>query len=87
MQVEFQEYNTFFTTNKTGETIELAVMDTFEYEHKNYVVGALIEDEAIREGGMFIFYLKEIGEEIKVEKITDSGKYNEIAKAYMEMEE
>ena len=62
-------------------------MDEFEYEHKNYVVGALIEDDTINEEGLFIFRVKEMGEEIKVEKISNSTEYQKIAQAYMEMEE
>ena len=44
MQEEFKEYVTFTTTNREGNEIEMAIVDEFEYEHKNYVVGALIED-------------------------------------------
>lgn len=87
MQEEFKEYVTFTTTNKEGNEIEMAVMDEFEYEHKNYVVGALIEDDTINEEGLFIFRVKEMGEEIKVEKISNSTEYQKIAQAYMEMEE
>lgn len=87
MQEEFKEYTTFITTNKEGCEIEMAVMDEFEFEHKNYVVGALIEDNTINEGGLFIFRVREAGEEIKVEKITNSTEYQKIAQAYMEMED
>ncbi len=85
MQEEIKEYNTFVTTNKEGEEIEMAVMDEFEYEHKNYVVGALIEDNTINEEGLFIFRVKEISDEIKVEKINNQEEYQKIAQAYMEM--
>ncbi len=87
MQEELKEYATFITTNKDGNEIEMAVMDEFEFEHKNYVVGALIEDDTIKDDGLFIFKVKEAGEEIKVEKITDAAAYQKIAQAYMEMEE
>lgn len=87
MQDEFKEYTTFTTTNKEGNEIEMAVMDEFEFEHKNYVVGALIEDNTINEDGLFIFRLKEMGEDIKVEKISNPTEYQKIAQAYMEMEE
>ena len=85
MQEEVREYNTFVTTNKEGVEIEMAVMDEFEFEHKNYVVGALIEDNTINEEGLFIFRVKEVGDEIKVEKITSQADYQKIAEAYMEM--
>ena len=86
MQEEVREYVTFTTTNKEGNEIEMAVMDEFEYEHKNYVVGALIENDSINEEGVFIFKLKEHGEEIEVEKISSQEEYQKIAQAYMEME-
>lgn len=87
MQKEFKEYNTFTTTNKEGDEIEMAVMDEFEFEHKNYVVGALIEGNTINEEGMFIFRIKEMEEDIKVEKISNQTEYQKIAQAYMEMED
>ena len=87
MQGEFKEYTTFVTTNREGQEIEMAVMDEFQFEHKNYVVGALIEEDTIKEDGLFIFRIKEAQEEIKVEKILDSAEYEKISKAYMEMED
>lgn len=87
MQEEMKEYATFTTTDKEGNEMEMAVMDEFEFEHKNYVVGALIEEDTIKEDGLFIFKVKEVGEEIKVEKITNPTEYQKIAQAYMEMEE
>jgi len=86
MQEEFKEYAIFTTTNKDGKEIEMAVMDEFEFEHKTYVVGALIEGDTINEDGLFIFKVKEMGEEIKVEKISNPTEYQKIAQAYMEME-
>lgn len=86
MQEEVREYVTFTTTNKEGHEIEMAVVDEFEYEHKNYVVGALVENDSIHEEGLFIFKLKEHGEEIEVEKISSQADYQKIAQAYMEME-
>ena len=87
MQEEFLEYNTFTTTNKDGNEIEMAIVDEFEFEHKHYVVGALIEENTINEDGFFIFRVKEMGEDIKVEKISNPTEYQKIAQAYMEMEE
>ena len=86
MQEEFKEYTTFTTTNKEGSEMEMAVMDEFEYEHKNYVVGALIEGDTVKEDGLFIFRIKEIGDEIKVEKISNAEEYQKIAQAYMELD-
>lgn len=86
MQEEMREYATFITTNKEGNEMEMAVVDEFEFEHKHYVVGALIEDDTINEEGLFIFKLIEAGEEITVEKISNPTEYQKIAEAYMEIE-
>ena len=86
MQEELKEYATFVTTNKEGNEIEMAVRDEFEFEHKNYVVGALVENDTVNEEGLFIFKLKEATDEIKVEKIANSDEYQKIAQAYMEMD-
>ena len=86
MQEEMREYATFMTTNKDGEEIEMAVIDEFEFEHKNYVVGALIEEDTVKEDGLFIFKVKEAKEDIIVEKISSQTDYQKIAQAYMEME-
>ena len=87
MQEEFKEYATFVTTNKDGNEIEMAVMDEFEFEHKNYVVGALIEGDTVNEEGFYIFRVKEMGDEIKTEKISNPTEYQKIAQAYMQLEE
>lgn len=86
MQEEVKEYITFTTTNKNGETVEMAVMDEFEFEHKNYVVGALIVDDVINEEGLYIYRVKTVGDDFTVEKITNQIDYQKIAQAYMEME-
>ena len=86
MQDEIREYVIFTTTNKEGNEIELAVVDEFEYEHKPYVVGALIEDDTVNEEALFIFKLKSANEEIIVEKISNPDDYQMIAQAYMEIE-
>lgn len=87
MQEEFKEYAIFTTTNKEGDEVEMAVMDEFEFEHENYVAGALIEDNTINEDGLFIFRIREMGDDFKVEKISNQAEYQKIAQAYMDMEE
>lgn len=81
---EFKEYITFTTTTKTGEEIELAVVDEFEFERKTYVVAALVEDDTIDEGSMFIYrsIIKE--DDFTVEKIEDAAEYERISEAYLE---
>lgn len=87
MSEEFKEFNTFIVTDKSGNEVELAVVDEFEYEHKSYVAGALIVDDAVSEDGVYIYRAKIVDEEIIAEKITDMEEYQKVSKAYMEMGE
>ena len=84
---DFQEYATFTVTNKDGEEDELAVVDEFDFEHKHYVVGALIEGDTINEDGLFIYKAKITEDDFTVEKIANKLDYEKISKAYMEMDE
>lgn len=87
MQDEIKEYAVFTTTNKDGETVEMAVVDEFEFEHKNYVVGALIVDDVIQEEGLYIYRVKTTEDDFVVEKISNQVDYQKIAQAYMEIAE
>lgn len=89
MAAEYNEYITFEVTTKTGDTVEMAVVDEFDFENKHYVVGALIKEDEIIDEGRYIYKLvmKEGEEEFKVEKITREFEYNRIAEAYMNMED
>ena len=84
---EYNEYVTFSTTAKDGTVLEMAVVDEFDYEGKHYVVGALIEGDAIAQEGRYIYRSVITGDDFKVEKIRNHVDYNRIAQAYMEMEE
>ena len=86
MAEEFMEYVTFTTTDKEGKELEMAVVDEFEYEHKNYIVASLIENDTINEDGMFIFLGKVIDGELTVEKIAEAKEYEKIATAYLDIE-
>jgi len=55
MAVEYNEYVTFEVTTKTGDTVEMAVVDEFDFENKHYVVGALIKDDEIIDDGRYIY--------------------------------
>lgn len=87
MADEFEEYVIFTVTNKEGNEVELALVDEFEFEKKNYVVGALIEGDTINEDGLYIYRAKETEDGFKAEKITNAIDYEKVVKAYMEMEE
>ena len=89
MLAEYNEYVTFTVTTKTGDTVEMAVVDEFDFENKHYVVSALIKDDEIVDEGRYIYKLvmKDGDEEFKVEKIAREFEYNRIAEAYMNMED
>ncbi len=80
-----QEYITFTVTTKDGAEVEMAVVDEFEFEKKHYVVGALIENETVKEDGFYIYRSVFKGEEFSVEKITNPADYQKIAEAYMKL--
>lgn len=87
MSEEFKEYATFTVKSKEGEDVELAVVNEFEFEHKNYVVGARIEGDEISQEGLYIYKVKVSEDDFFVEKINNQVEYEKVAKAYMEMED
>lgn len=87
MEEEFQEYVTFTVTDKSGNEVEMAVVDEFDYENKHYVVGAIIENDVVNEEGLYIYKAIMTEDDFKVEKIHNAIDYQRIANAYMEMEE
>lgn len=86
MEENYQEYVTFATKDKDGNDIEMAVVDEFEYSRKNYVVTAIVTGDEIAGDERFIYRVKP-GTEFAVEKITVPGEYEEVANAYLEMED
>ncbi len=83
----YNEYVTFHVTSKEGTDVEMAVVDEFEYDHKQYVVGAVVEGDTILEDGLYIYRSIINGDEFTVEKIEKEEEYRKVAEAYMEMEE
>lgn len=84
---EFEEYVTFKVTTSNDEEVEMAVMDEFEFENKNYVAAAKIVDDTIDEEGLYLYEIKVAGDEFAVEKIKNKVTYEKVARAYMEMSE
>ena len=85
MAEEFNEYVTFSVTTSNGTEAEMAVVDEFEFEHKNYVAVAQIKEDTINEDELYIYRVKETEDGFEVEKIKSSVEYQRIAKAYMEI--
>ncbi len=86
MNDDFQEYVTFTVTDKDGNEVEMAVVDEFEFEKKNYVVGAVIEGDTINEDGVYIYRAIVKDDDFSVQKMTYPKNYEKIAKAYMDIE-
>lgn len=83
----FEEFVTFETTTKDGTTIEMAVLEEFEFERKNYVAcGKIVNDEIDMEG-VYIFRIKTTADDFVAEKIVDMDEYNKVTKAYLELED
>lgn len=83
----FDEYVIFTVKNKAGEDVDMALVDEFDYKHKHYVVGAIVEGETINEDGLFIYRAVEKEDDFEAVKIESPSEYEEIAKAYMELGE
>lgn len=80
-----EEYVVFTDTTKDGKVIEMAVVDEFEYEKKEYIVSAVVAGEEIVGDDLFIYRVKP-GKDFAVERITAPGEYEKIAEAYGELE-
>ena len=86
MENNGQEYVTFETTTKDGTSIEMAVVDEFEYKKQHYVAAAVINDDMINEDELYIYRSILSEDDFSVEQITDLKEYEEIANAYLDMQ-
>ncbi len=80
-----EEYITFEVETREGTAVELAVIDEFEFEKKNYVAAALVKGDEIDDENLYIYKLKMNGDDFSVEKIVPQTEYQRVARAYMEM--
>lgn len=87
MEYEYNDYVTFHVTAKDGSDVEMAVVDEFDFEHKHYIVGAVVKDDILDEEGRYIYRSVINGDEFTVEKIANAVDYQRVAEAYMNMEE
>lgn len=86
MENNVQEYVTFETTTKDGTSIEMAVVDEFEYKKQHYVAAAVINDDMINEDELYIYRSILSEDDFSAEQITDLKEYEEIANAYLDMQ-
>ena len=82
---ETTQYVTFNIETSTGEQVELAVVEEFEFEKHFYVAAALVEGDTINEDGIYIYKIKDNEEEFQVEKLRNKYEYDKVSRAYMEM--
>ncbi len=80
-----KEFITFMITASEGTEVELAVVDEFSFENKNYVAAARVMDDTVSNEGVYIYKVKDT-EDFQVEKITNRVDYEKIVKAYEEMD-
>lgn len=85
MSEEFDEYTIFTVTDRNGNEVEMAVIDEFEFDHKEYVAAAQVDGDILMEDGVFIFKVKDT-EEFEVEKITDADEYAKVSESYINMD-
>ena len=87
MAEEMKEYVTFHVTASDGRDVEMAVVDEFEYDHKLYVVGAVVEDDVISDEGQYIYRCILKGDDdFTVEPVRDAKLFRVISVAYPAME-
>lgn len=85
MSEEINEYVTFTITTKTGDKVELAVVDEFEYSKKIYAVTSVIEGDVIKDDEIYIYRAQVSEDDFKIVKILDKTEYQNVCKAYMTM--
>lgn len=83
---EMREFDTFVTTSSDGTEIEMAILEEFSVDDDVYVAAAMIQGDEIDESGVYLFELKEKGDDIEVVKIKNQFTYDKVSRAYMEME-
>ncbi|MDO4189632.1 MAG: DUF1292 domain-containing protein [Lachnospiraceae bacterium] len=83
METNEKEYVTFTIDTSTGETVEMAVIEEFEFENKFYVAASLVIEDEIKEG-IYLYKVKD-SDEFSVEKLRNKFEYDKVSKAYLEM--
>ena len=85
MSDEYLEYDVFTDVTSEGKEIELAVVDTFDFEDNNYVIAGLVEGDEISDEGLFIYKKKGRGADAEILHIEDPEEYSRVADAYAQM--
>lgn len=80
-----QEYTIFTITTKSGENVEMAVLDEFEFENKNYVAAGRVTGDTVDEDNIFIYKVKLSDDDFQVEELRNKFEYDKVGRAYLEM--
>jgi len=86
-EYEEAEFVTFEITTSEGEVIEMAIVDEFEFEKKNYAACARVVDDEIDMDGLYIYAIKGDDDNFVVDKIDDTNEYEKVCQAYLELED
>lgn len=84
--MEEKAYSTFHVKARDGRDIEMAVVDEFDFDHKHYVVGSVVEDDTILDEGQYIYRCTLLEDGFSVSQITNTLEFEKISRAYMEMD-
>lgn len=82
---EYETYDTFYTTNRYGEKIELAIVDRFTLEDRNFVVSALVSGDTVKTDALFVYEETGSGDETEIIKIEDPLEYARISEYYQNL--
>lgn len=83
---EEKEYVVFTVKASDGSEVLMAIVDEFDYLNKHYIVSEKVEGDTLCDEGQYIYRAKITEDDFTAEKITNSVEYNQVVKAYMEME-
>ena len=83
--MEEKEYVIFNITTKSGENVEMAVVDEFEFEGNNYVAAGRVTEDTVDEENVFIYKVKSLDDDFEVEELRNKFEYEKVGRAYLEM--
>ena len=85
--MKFRQTNHLHHIRKAKAVKPSLIYYQFEFENKQYVVGAVIEGDTINDEGRYIYEADVKDDELVVKKIAKEFDYNRIANAYLHMED
>ena len=85
MTEESREYTVFTVKNKAGEDVEMAVVEEFTYDGRQYAAAALVEGDTVNADGVYLYKIRLSDDDFTAEPITDMKEYEKISAVYLEM--